>query len=141
MSGIYQHLYIEKEPRINNRRRIERKIPPVRRENPALHGQKLRKDLEAAAQLARSKPGTEDGRIVLKLNYTGNLDLSKLNKHGVEFLSQEDKSVCVVFASEQGLAEFAEHLAKLGSARTRAPSWSRAFRWKTQPRIITPSIG
>lgn len=116
MTGIYEHLYIEKEPRINNRRRIERKIPPVNRSHPGLHGQKLRDDLELAARLAKSKPGTDDGRIVLKLNYTGNLDLSKLNKHGVEFLSQEDKSVCVVFASEKGLAEFAEHLTKLGVA-------------------------
>jgi hypothetical protein len=116
MTGIYEHLHIEKEPLVNDRRRKTIKIPPIHRENPRLHGQKLRENLEAAARLARSQPGAEDGRIVLKLNYTGNLDLSKLNKHGVEFLSQEDKSVCVVFASEQGLAEFAEHLAKLGVA-------------------------
>lgn len=116
MTGIYEHLYIEKDPRVNDRRRKTVKIPPVHRANPGYHGQKLRENLEAAARLARSQPGAEDGRIVLKLNYTGNLDLSKLGKHGVEFLSQEDKSVCVVFATEQGLAEFAEHLAKLGVA-------------------------
>lgn len=117
MAGVYEHLRIEKEQLINDRRKIDRKIPPVARNDPRAHGQSLEKALEVAAGKARTQPGAEDGRIILKLNYSGNLDFSNIKKHGVEFISQEDKTICVVFASEQGLAEFADHLSKLGAAQ------------------------
>lgn len=117
MPGVYEHLRIEKEPLINDRRKIDRKIPPVIRSNPVSHGQYLGTALANAAEIARAQPGAEDGRVILKLNYSGNLDFSKIKKHGVEFISQEGKSVCVVFASEQGLAEFADHLSKLGATQ------------------------
>ncbi|EKF73271.1 serine protease [Alcanivorax hongdengensis A-11-3] len=42
------------------------------------------------------------------------MSFDKLGVHGVEFISQEDNQVCVVFTSEQGLAIFSDHLAKLG---------------------------
>jgi len=116
MVGVYEHLRIEKVPLINNRRTSSRKLPPnVAKETPGVLGLRLGKELEIAAGLAKLQPGSEDGQIVLKLNYRGNLDLSKLNKHGIEFLSQEDNTICVVFATEQGLAEFADHLSKLGT--------------------------
>jgi len=117
MAGAYEHLRIEKERLINDRRKIDRKIPPVIRSNPRAHGQYLSDALAAATEQARTQPGAEDGRVILKLNYSGNLDFSKIKKHGVEFISQEGKTVCVVFASEQGLAEFADHLSKLGADR------------------------
>ena len=116
MAGVYEHLRIEKEPLINDRRKIDRKIPSVIRSNPFEHGQNLGTALAKAVESARAQPGTEDGRVILKLNYSGNLDFSNIKKHGVEFISQEDKTVCVVFASEQGLTEFADHLSKLGVA-------------------------
>ena len=116
MAGVFEHLRIEKERLINDRRKIDRKIPPINRSNPRAHGQYLGEALAKAAEIARAQPGAEDGRVILKLNYSGNLDFSKIIKHGVEFISQEDKTVCVVFASEQGLIEFADHLSKLGAA-------------------------
>ncbi len=117
MTGVYEHLRIEKERLINDRRRIDRNIPPVIRGNPRSHGQYLGEALAAATEKARAQPGAEDGRVILKLNYSGNLDFRNIKKHGVEFISQEDKTICVVFASEQGLAEFADHLSKLGAAQ------------------------
>ena len=115
MAGVYEHIRIEKEPLINDRRTAkQRSIQGVARPDPAAHGQFLGAALSGAAQVAKAQPGAEDGNLVLKLSYSGSLDLSKLNKHGVEFVSQEDKTVCIVFTSEQGLAEFADHLAKLG---------------------------
>ena len=111
----YQHLWIGKEPRVNARRRIDRKIPPVTRNDLQGHSLRLGKELTEAVERARVQTGAEDGRFVLKLNYEGNLDFGNLKKHGVEFLSQEDKTICVVFASEQGLAEFADHLSRLGA--------------------------
>jgi hypothetical protein len=116
MAGVYEHLRIEKEQLINARRKIDRKIPPIKRTDPRAHGQSLVVALAEAVEKARTQPGTEDGRVILKLNYSGNLDFSNIKKHGVEFISQEDKTVCVVFASEQGLAEFADHLSRLGVA-------------------------
>ena len=115
MAGVYEHIRIEKEPLINDRRtKKSSAFGGVSRPDPAAHGQFLGTALSEAAQVAKAQPGAEDGNLVLKLSYTGSLDLSKLNKHGVEFVSQEDKTVCIVFTSEQGLAEFADHLARLG---------------------------
>lgn len=115
MAGVYEHIRIEKEPLVNDRRtKNQSGFGGVARSNPVAHGQFLGMELKMAAQEARKQQGAEDGNLVLKINYTGSLDLSKLNKHGVEFVSQEDKTVCIVFASEQGLAEFADHLGRLG---------------------------
>jgi len=115
MAGIYEHLRIEKEQLVNERRTKKSGFGnTVLRDDLLAHGQYLSKTLVDAIERARKQPGSEDGSFVLKLSYTGNLDFSNLNKHGVEFLSQEDKTVCVIFASEQGLAEFADHLSRLG---------------------------
>jgi hypothetical protein len=112
--SAYEHLRIEKEPLVNDRRRITRKIPLSTRDDLRAHGQRIGRELAIATETARLQPGSEDGRFVFKLNYSGNLDFSNLNKHGVEFVCQEDQTSCVVFASEQGLAEFADHLSRLG---------------------------
>lgn len=114
MTGVYEHLTIEKEPLVNDRRRITRKIPKVERDDAGAHGKKLSQELGHAIQQAKAQPGVDDGHVILKLNYTGSIDLDNLRKHGVEFISQEDKTICVVFASEQGLAKFADHLARMG---------------------------
>lgn len=115
MPGAYEHIRIEKEPLINDRRTRKPSNPggPLRPDKAA-HGRHLGNVLKQASQIAKAQPGAEDGNLVLKFSYSGTLDLGKFNKHGVEFISQEDKTVCVVFASEQGLAEFSDHLAKLG---------------------------
>ncbi len=42
------------------------------------------------------------------------MTFENLQKHGLEFISQEGKQVCVVFATEAGLAMFQDHLNKLG---------------------------
>jgi len=115
MSGVYEHLRIEKEPLINERRRIKRNPPPIVREDPQAHGNWLRNSLTKAYEKARQQPGAEDGTCVLKLHYSGSLDFKNLQKHGVEFVSQEENSICVIFASEQGLAEFSDHLGRLGA--------------------------
>ncbi|MGK3640492.1 hypothetical protein ACSLPG_31340, partial [Escherichia coli] len=38
--------------------------------------------------------------------------------HGVEFISQEGKQVCIVFTNEQGLTTFETHLAQIAPANT-----------------------
>lgn len=121
----YEHLRIEKEQRVNDRRKPDRKIPPIRRDDFQAHGQYLGTALSAAADRVRQQPGAEDGRFVLKLTYEGSLDLGNLPKHGIEFLSQEEKKVCIVFASEAGLTQFADHLARLGVPEGDAVSYQQ----------------
>ena len=100
MAGAYEHIRIEKEPLINDRRtRKPSGFGGVSRDDWVAHGKRLGEALTAAARTAKAQPGAEDGNLILKFNYSGSLDLSKLNKHGVEFVSQEDKTVCVIFAT------------------------------------------
>lgn len=114
MSEQYKHLRIEKEPLVNDRR-TRRMFPPATvREDLRAHGKMLSENLIKAAERARQQFTSEPGSFVLKLKYIGSLDFNHLNVHGVQFVSQEDKFICVAFTDEQGLAKFAEHLAKLG---------------------------
>ncbi len=110
----YRHLVIERELRRNDRRTRKINIPHPDRGDLRAHGQRLFGSLDRTIQLARQQVAAAPGSFVLKLNYTGNLDFAHLQKHGIEFVSQEGRQMCVVFGSEQGLAIFADHLQRLG---------------------------
>lgn len=103
MAEQYKHLRIEKEPLINNRRTRRMFPPSTVRENLRAHGQMLSENLIKAAEKARQQFTSEPGSFVLKLKYIGSLDFNLLNVHGVQFVSQEDKFICVAFTDEQGL--------------------------------------
>lgn len=110
----YKHLSIAREI-LDNQRRT--KSPPkfVTRTDLRGHGQKLNAYFATAVGQARKQIGsTADAPFVLKLKYEGALTFDKLTAHGLEFISQENKQLCVVFATEAGLAQFADHLTKLG---------------------------
>lgn len=112
--ATYKHLSIAREVLDNSRRT---KSPPhfVRREDRRGHGQKLNAYFATAEGQARKQiASTANSPYVLKLKYDGALTFASLTIHGLEFISQEDKQLCVVFATEAGLAKFADHLAKLG---------------------------
>lgn len=112
--ATYKHLSIAREVLDNSRRT---KSPPhfVTREDRRGHGQKLNGYFATAEGLAKKQIGSSDkSPYVLKLEYEGALTFANLNTHGLEFISQEGKQLCVVFASEEGLAKFTAHLQKLG---------------------------
>lgn len=113
MPGNYRHLAIEREPLENDRRTRRTNLPRPDRGDMRAHGQRLFEGLGGAIRQARAQAVVEGG-YVLKLTYTGLLDFSHLNRHGVEFISQEGQGMCVVFSDEQGLAMFANHLQRLG---------------------------
>ncbi|MEF3034138.1 S8 family peptidase [Pseudomonas aeruginosa] len=116
--ATYKHLSIAREV-LDNQRRT--KNPPrfVTRDDLRGHGQKLNAYFATAEGQARKQTGsTPNTPYVLKLKYDGALTFSNLSHHGLEFISQEDKQLCVVFATEAGLAIFADHLKKLGVAGT-----------------------
>lgn len=114
--ATYKHLTIDRE-NLNNRRRT--KNPPRFKKQGDLrgHGQKLNAYFATAAADARKQlKSAENSPFVLKIRYDGAMTFENLQKHGLEFISQEDKQLCVVFATEAGLAMFQEHLNKLGVA-------------------------
>ncbi len=110
----FEHLRIEREPFENDRRTSQRKIPKIPRGDLQSHGQRLSDELTRSLQFARQQQTARPGNFVLKVRYIGLIDITHLRKHGVEFVSQEDNQLCVVFADETGLAVFAEHLQRLG---------------------------
>lgn len=90
-------------------------MPRIPRGDLRQHGQRLLTQLQTLRPTLSQVPGSaNDGRYILKLNYSGTMNFSALIHHGVEFISQENKQVCVVFSDEQGLSTFAEHLSSLG---------------------------
>ncbi len=113
MPEEYKHLEFFRENIVNPRRT---KGPPrtVEREDRRSHGQKLNAYFGTARKAAYAQIKSGRDGYVLKLRYEGHLPIESLSHHGVEFLSQEGKEVCVVFSSEQGLAQFSEHLQRLG---------------------------
>lgn len=110
----FEHLRIEREPLENDRRTRRTNIPRHPRGDLGGHGQKLTNDLTQAFRFAQQQQTSRPGNFVLKLRYVGHLDISHLHRHGIEFVSQEDNQICVVFADEIGLAMFADHLQRLG---------------------------
>ncbi|MCS6205677.1 S8 family peptidase [Shewanella baltica] len=110
----YKHLSITREV-LNNPRRT--KNPPhfVTRTDKRAHGQRLNAYFATAEGQAKRQIGSSaDSPFVLKLKYEGALTFTNLTAHGLEFISQENKQLCVVFATEIGLIQFADHLNKLG---------------------------
>ena len=114
----YEHLKIERELLENERRTRKVNIPKHPRGDLRGHGQKLSRDLTESIRFAQSKQTSRPGNFVLKIRYTGLLDITHLNKHGIEFVSQEDNHLCVVFVDETGMTVFEDHLQRLGLDET-----------------------
>lgn len=113
MAQELEHLRIEKEP-INNPRRSGRPPRFKKRSDLVGHGKKLSGALASTTQAVKQQLTSRPGHYILKLKYEDTLSFNELVAHGVEFVSQEDNHICVVFTTEQGLATFSDHLARLG---------------------------
>jgi len=114
----YEHLKIERELLENERRTRKVNIPKHPRGDLRGHGQKLSRDLTESIRFAQNQQTSRPGNFVLKIRYTGLLDITHLNKHGIEFVSQEDNHLCVVFVDETGMTVFEDHLQRLGLDET-----------------------
>ncbi|MFD3284350.1 S8 family peptidase [Alteromonas macleodii] len=110
----YEHLKIERELLENERRTRKVNIPKHPRGDLRGHGQKLSRELTESIRFAQNQQTSRPGNFVLKIRYTGLLDITHLNKHGIEFVSQEDNHLCVVFVDETGMTVFEDHLQRLG---------------------------
>lgn len=116
MPQVKSHLQLSREPFENNRRKIDRNPPRSKRGDLRAHGKSLGEQLSKALDLSKQQVISNPGTYVLKIQYSGAFNLSVLNRHGIEFISQEDKEICIVFANEVGLTKFADHLNRLGLA-------------------------
>lgn len=110
----YAHVRLPRQELENPRRKPGPPKNFTTRDYPRQHGQQLSESLASAVAAAREQQSSKTGTFVFKLNYSGILSFDKLSKHGVEFISEEDNQLCVVFADEAGLAKFSDHLQKLG---------------------------
>ncbi|MGJ3494946.1 S8 family peptidase [Piscirickettsia salmonis] len=114
MSDSYPHLRIKKENRENPRRTKSMGFSSNKPDNIYAHGQKLNAYFTKAKKIAEQQLSSIEGEYVLKLCYEGPLKFESLQAHGVEFISQEDRDVCIVFTDNEGLAKFSDHLERLG---------------------------
>ena len=106
MEPSYKHLTIQKEPLTNTRRTHGGYPPPFHRDDINKHARQLAQSLTNYVESAQQQVSSTPGTYILKLNYSGNLTLAHLAKHGVEFISQEGSQVCIAFADEKGLSTF-----------------------------------
>lgn len=114
--ATYKHLTIARE-NLDNRRRAKQPPKFTKREDLRGHGQKLNAYFADATASAKQQVASAEGSpFVLKIQYDGALTFDDLKKHGLEFVSQENKQLCIVFATEEGLAKFQDHINKLGVA-------------------------
>lgn len=112
--ATYKHLSINRE-QLNNARRTRQAPPPRKIDDLRGHGQKLNGYFATAkAEVQKQNASKDNATYILKIRYEGALNFKHLNIHGLEFVSHEGKELCVVFATEEGLAKFQEHLNKLG---------------------------
>lgn len=114
MSESFDHLSIQREPLQNDRRTRTIRLPHPDRGDLKAHGEKLNDDLKKCIDRAQKQIVSRPGNFYLKLRYSGLLDSDHLIKHGVEFISHEEKEIFVVFSDESGIKIFSEHINRLG---------------------------
>lgn len=114
MDETYPHLMLQKEEPVNEKRsghgpRID---PPA---DIVSHGRSLKNKLEAAKETASTEIGGFDERRLFRFTVQKAFipdDLRKISCE-IEFISQEDETVVVGFATERALAEFEARLSSL----------------------------
>jgi len=123
LDNSYKHIRIVREMPVNEKRpRTYR--PPAPPENPSAHGQFLLDQFHHAYQTAKQEDiAGFDDRLLLKISTDSGFNPDDLERiPNVELVSQEDNTICLVFATEQALEEFEKRLTTLatGGKPTRA---------------------
>lgn len=117
MPDDLQHLRLERAELANPRRRRPGR-GGARPDDPAEHARRLRTQLEAHLRAPADEVPGFDTRRLLKLTIDG-LQADQLQAiRGLSVVSQEDKRVTVLFATEEGLAEFRSRLNRVASGRS-----------------------
>lgn len=101
-----------------NPRRTRRAVPPrFVPEDPKAHARQLSEELDRRQEAASEETGAFDPRLLMKLEVEGVApeDLEAIS--GLRLVSQEGKSVVVLFADAAGLSEFRNRLGQVAAGR------------------------
>lgn len=112
----YEHLRLGREAPLTDRHRRQDKRPRFRPADPRAHGAMLAQKLIVARErIAEEDLGGFDDRKLLKIQlHAGDKSVPAFDAiPGVEIVSQEDESIVLAFATEEGLAEFESRLSTL----------------------------
>lgn len=109
-----EHLRIEREVPITERHRRRDARPRFRPGDPRQFGRDLADRLEAAkAGLAEDLHGYDERRLLKIILRPGEPSPDFTAIPGIELVSQEDRTLVLAFATDEGVAEFESRLATL----------------------------
>jgi hypothetical protein len=109
---MYQHLKFARVVHDTERHR-KRGRQPEPPPDPKAFGELLqRKFVDAKSEIVKDIEGFDSRRLVKIVLAPGHA-MPELERFGVQIVSQEDKTVVLAFASEEGLREFERRLATL----------------------------
>ncbi len=114
MPETFPHLSLERETRVNIKRPGGNPRPTPPNDIPS-HGRRIQQSLETAKEKADELIGGYDERRLFSFNVEKGFnpdDLLKISTE-IEFVSQEDETVVVGFASDSALASFEAKLSSL----------------------------
>lgn len=109
----YKHLRITKENIINSRRKRSSGFKNPEVNDVKAHSEKLMNNLSQVIDVSEKQIKSDNNNIFFKIDYP-NGNIKFLNKHGIDFLSQEGKETIAVCTDDNGLKIFKEHLSQLG---------------------------
>jgi len=114
MDENYPHLRISREEPVNERR----SKPPPRFSppgDPVAHAQVLQGTLQRAQEHADEDIGGFDERRLFRFEVQPGFNPDDIRRlaHGIEFISQEEKTIILAFASELAVEEFEARLSTL----------------------------
>jgi hypothetical protein len=114
MPESYPHLQITREEPVNEKRPAGNPRPATPNDIPA-HGRRIQQTLEAAKTEAQEALGGFDERRLFRFKVEKGFDPDDLRKISteIEFVSQEDETIAVGFATDAALAEFESRLVSL----------------------------
>jgi len=114
----FQHLRIEREQPVNERR-SRPYVPPPPPADTKSHARTLQRSLKEAYDKARTDIGGFDDRLLLKLKI-GTLSPEQIEQGfpNVEVISQENGGYALVFANSAAMAEFEARLSSLADGVT-----------------------
>ncbi len=116
MPERYQHLRLQRIEHENERRR-RRGFGPPAPGNPQAHATRLARELEDARRPTPEEIPGFDPRRLLKLTLRG-LDAAELEAlPGLTVVSEEGEDVTVLFATDDGMAEFHRRLRQVAAGR------------------------
>lgn len=113
MEQGYNHLRFQRVTPVNSRR-TRRGWPRIDApEDPVNHARSISSQVEQTEQLARQQERGFDPRLLLKIEAIGVQPEDLESIGGLQVISQEDKNMLVLFATEEGLNEFKHRLAQI----------------------------